>query len=208
MTEPSDRNLSIDRGSVSREDREAALGQRACVVWFTGLSGSGKSTLAREVERRLAGRGRLVYVLDGDNVRHGLCADLGFSDADRAENIRRIAEVAALLVDAGLIVLTAFISPFRADRAHARRVIGDERFVEVHVDATLAECETRDPKGLYAKARRGEIREFTGIDSPYEPPENPEITLKTATTEIAAAAARVVEFLAASGRLDPPGARR
>jgi len=208
MTEPPDRNLSIDRGSVSREDRESALGQRACVVWFTGLSGSGKSTLAREVERRLAERGRLVYVLDGDNVRHGLCADLGFSDADRAENIRRIAEVAALLVDAGLIVLTAFISPFRADRAHARRVIGDGRFVEVHVDAPLAECESRDPKGLYAKARRGEIRDFTGIDSPYEPPEKPEIALQTATTGVAAAAGQVVEFLAARGHLEAPGARR
>jgi bifunctional enzyme CysN/CysC len=208
MPEPPPRNLYIDRGSVSREDREAALGQRACVVWFTGLSGSGKSTLAREVERRLAARGRLVYVLDGDNVRHGLCADLGFSDADRAENIRRIAEVAALLVDAGLIVLTAFISPFRADRAHARRVIGGDRFVEVHVDATLAECESRDPKGLYAKARRGEIAQFTGIDSPYEPPENAEVTLKTATTDVAAAAAQVVDHLAARGRLQAPGASR
>jgi bifunctional enzyme CysN/CysC len=208
MPEPPARNLSLDRGSVSREERESALGQRACVVWFTGLSGSGKSTLAREVERRLAGRGRLVYVLDGDNVRHGLCSDLGFSDADRAENIRRIAEVAALLVDAGLIVLTAFISPFRADRAHARRVIGDGRFIEVHVDAPLAECESRDPKGLYAKARRGEIREFTGLDSPYEPPENAEITLKTATTGVGDAAARVVDLLAARGHLAAPDARR
>jgi bifunctional enzyme CysN/CysC len=207
MPEPPTRNLSIERGSVSREDRETALGQRACVVWFTGLSGSGKSTLAREVERRLAARGRLVYVLDGDNVRHGLCSDLGFSDADRAENIRRIAEVAALLTDAGLIVLTAFISPFRADRALARRVIGDGRFVEVHVDAPLAECERRDPKGLYAKARRGEIPEFTGIDSPYEPPERPELTLKTATTDVASAAGAVVDHLAARGHLDPPGAR-
>ena len=207
MADSTTRHLIFDQGSVSRDDRERLLGQRACVVWFTGLSGSGKSTLAREVERRLAARGRLVYVLDGDNVRHGLCADLGFSDADRAENIRRISEVAALLVDAGLIVLTAFISPFRADRARARGIVGAGRFVEVHVDTPLAECERRDPKGLYAKARRGEIPQFTGIDSAYEAPEQPELRIETAGMPIETSAERVVSHLAAHGHLEAPPAR-
>jgi len=203
-----DRHLVPDLGGFSREDRERALGQRGCVVWFTGLSGSGKSTVAREVERRLTARGRLVYVLDGDNVRHGLCSDLGFSDEDRTENIRRIGEAAALFVDAGLIVLAAFISPFRSDRARARKIVGDDRFLEIHVDAPLATCEGRDPKGLYAKARRGEIREFTGVDSAYEAPERPDLLISTADSDVATSAAAVVNALDRRGLLAPPGARR
>jgi bifunctional enzyme CysN/CysC len=148
------------------------------VVWLTGLSGSGKSTLAFELEHRLFDQGWQAYVLDGDNVRHGLSADLGFSPQDRTENIRRIGEVAALFADAGLLVVTAFISPYRSDRALARKAAG-EGFAEIHVDADVATCESRDPKGLYEKARRGEILEFTGVSAPYEAPETPELTLDT-----------------------------
>jgi len=191
-------NLRRHDGSVSRADREALLGQRSGVVWFTGLSGSGKSTVARAVEAQLAAAGRLVYVLDGDNVRHGLCGDLGFSAADRTENIRRLAHVAALFVDAGVLVLTAFISPFRADRALARTLLGDD-FLEVFVDASLATCEQRDPKGLYKKARAGEIREFTGISSPYEPPERPELVLPNGDRSLTENTAAVVDLLVARG---------
>jgi len=193
-----DKNIRRHDGAVSRADREALLGQRGGVVWFTGLSGSGKSTVARAVETNLAATGRLVYVLDGDNVRHGLCADLGFSAADRTENIRRLAHVAALFVDAGVLVLTAFISPFRADRALARTLLGDD-FLEVFVDASLATCEQRDPKGLYKKARAGEIREFTGISSPYEPPERPELVLPNGDRSLTENTAAVVDLLVARG---------
>lgn len=155
--------------------------QRPLCIWLTGLSGSGKSTVANLLESRLHDRGVHTYLLDGDNVRHGLCSDLGFSDADRAENIRRVAEVARLMVDAGLVVVVSFISPFRADRAFARSLFEPGRFYEVFVDASLQECMQRDPKGLYAKAQRGELRNFTGLDSPYEPPENPEVHLCTAS---------------------------
>jgi bifunctional enzyme CysN/CysC len=153
-------------------------GHRGGVVWLTGLSGSGKSTLAFELERHLFDRGWQVYVLDGDNVRHGLSADLGFAPEDRTENIRRIGEVAALFADAGIVVITAFISPYRSDRAIARKAAG-EGFAEIHVAADVATCEGRDPKGLYEKARRGEIPEFTGISAPYEAPEAPELTIDT-----------------------------
>ncbi|MBM4060860.1 MAG: adenylyl-sulfate kinase [Planctomycetes bacterium] len=204
MTSP-ERNLQRHDGTVSRRDRERLLGQRGAVVWFTGLSGSGKSTVARAVEQLLHGAGRLAYVLDGDNVRHGLCADLGFSAADRTENIRRIGHVAALLADAGLIVLTAFISPFRSDRAQARAVIGAD-FVEIHVDAPLDVCEQRDPKGLYRKARAGQLPEFTGIDSPYEPPERPDLRLPTGSQSLAESAAAVAALLRARGMLTPPAA--
>ena len=163
-------------------------------MWFTGLSGSGKSTLARAVEARLVGRGVLAYVLDGDNVRLGLNRDLGFGPSDRAENIRRIGEVASLFVDAGVLVLTAFISPYRADRASARAAVGDA-FVEVWVAASLEVCEGRDPKGLYRRARAGEIPQFTGISAPYEAPESPEITVDTGALSLEEATDSVVAQL-------------
>ena len=154
------------------------MGQKGVTVWFTGLSGSGKSTIANLVEKRLHAEGRHTYILDGDNVRHGLNKDLGFTDEDRVENIRRVTEVAKLMVDAGLIVLVSFISPFRAERRMARNLIGEAEFVEVFVDTSLAEAERRDVKGLYKKARAGELKNFTGVDSPYEAPENPEIRIE------------------------------
>jgi bifunctional enzyme CysN/CysC len=171
------------------------------VVWFTGLSGAGKSTIANLVEKRLHSLGVHTYLLDGDNVRHGLNKDLGFTDADRVENIRRIAEVSRLMLDAGLVVLVSFISPFRAERAMARSLVQDGEFVEVHVDTPLADAEQRDVKGLYAKARRGELPNFTGVDSPYEAPENPELRLDTTTMPAEVAAQRVVEHLRTSGIL-------
>jgi bifunctional enzyme CysN/CysC len=169
---------------VSRELRAGLLGQRPCCVWFTGLSGSGKSTIANRLEKRLVSEGHHTYLLDGDNVRHGLNRDLGFTEADRAENIRRVAEVARLMVDAGLIVLVSFISPFRAERQFARSLFGDDEFIEVFVDTPIEECERRDAKGLYAKARRGQLPNFTGIASPYEPPEQPEVHLKTTSQSV------------------------
>jgi bifunctional enzyme CysN/CysC len=180
---------------VTRTARAARLAQRPYVLWYTGLSGAGKSTLANLVDERLYAVGRCTYVLDGDNVRHGLCKDLGFTDADRVENVRRVAEVAKLMVDAGLIVSAAFISPFRAERRMARALFGEWEFVEVHVDAPLAVVEARDTKGLYARARAGEIKDFTGIDSPYEPPESPEIRVDTASTSPDLAADAVAAFL-------------
>ncbi|MBL8754739.1 MAG: adenylyl-sulfate kinase [Planctomycetes bacterium] len=201
----SPRHLRRHDGTVSRADRERLLRQRGAVLWFTGLSGSGKSTVARGVETRLAAQGRLVYVLDGDNIRHGLCADLGFSAADRTENIRRIGHVAALLADTGVLVLTAFISPFRADRAAARNVLGAD-FLEVFVDVPLATCEARDPKGLYKKARAGQIPEFTGISSPYEPPDHPELHLRNGERSLDRSVDDVLAFLTARGLLAPPAA--
>ena len=182
--EPRSANITVHQGHVTREDRERLLGQRGCVIWLTGLSGSGKSTIARALEARLIRDGRLAYVLDGDNVRHGLNADLSFSPAERTENIRRIGEVATLFADAGVVVLTAFISPYRADRLQAREAVGAERFVEVFVDAPLSVCEQRDPKGLYEKVRAGEIDEFTGISAPYEQPEAPALVVPAATLDI------------------------
>jgi len=164
---------------VSRERRAELMGQRPCCVWFTGLSGSGKSTIADQLEKLLIAEGRHTYLLDGDNIRHGLNRDLGFTDADRAENIRRVAEVARLMVDAGLIVLVSFISPFRAERQFARSLFAEGEFLEVFVDTPMEECERRDVKGLYAKARSGQLPNFTGIASPYEPPEQPEVHLRT-----------------------------
>jgi len=174
------RHITRHFGHVTPEAREALLGQKPATLWLTGLSGSGKSTIAYQLEKRLTEMGRACFVLDGDNVRHGLNRDLGFADHDRAENIRRVAEVARLMNDAGLIVITSFISPFLSDRAGAREIIGKDRFIEVYVDAPIEVCEQRDPKGLYAKARTGEIPEFTGITSPYEPPESPSVRLDTA----------------------------
>jgi adenylyl-sulfate kinase len=187
---------------VTRRDRERLLGQRGAVVWFTGLSGSGKSTVAHALEERLARDGRLTYVLDGDNVRHGLCQDLGFAPADRRENIRRVGEVAALLVDAGVLVLTSFISPYRSDRDRVRQILGAD-FLEVFVDAPLAVCEARDPKGLYQKARAGAIPEFTGVSAPYEPPEHPDLHLHTGTRSLAECVAAAHDLLAARGLLSP-----
>jgi bifunctional enzyme CysN/CysC len=171
------------------------------VLWLTGLSGAGKSTIANLVEKQLLSLGKHTYLLDGDNVRHGLNRDLGFTDADRVENIRRVAEVARLMADAGLIVLVSFISPFRAERRMARRLLPEGEFFEVYVDTPLAVAEQRDVKGLYRKARRGELKNFTGIDSPYEAPEQPEIYLDTTRVSPEQAAEHIVEHLRAAGML-------
>jgi len=174
------------------------------VVWFTGLSGSGKSTIGNLVEKKLHTRGLHTYLLDGDNVRHGLNRDLGFTDEDRVENIRRCAEVAKLMVDAGLIVLVSFISPFRSERRMARALVEADEFIEVFVDAPLAVAEERDPKGLYRKARRGELMNFTGVDSPYEPPEHPEIRIDTTATTPESAAEQIIAILQGRGALGSP----
>ncbi|PHM73322.1 adenylyl-sulfate kinase [Xenorhabdus kozodoii] len=171
------KNIVWHSHALDRAQRESANGHPALVIWFTGLSGSGKSTLAGALEQALFAQGIKTYLLDGDNVRHGLCGDLGFSEIDRQENIRRVGEVAKLMVDAGLVVLTAFISPHRAERQKIRELMEAGRFIEVYVDTPLAICEARDPKGLYKKARAGELRHFTGIDAAYEAPEQPEVHL-------------------------------
>ena len=188
-------NITWHEATVTAEDREKLLNQKGCVIWFTGLSGSGKSTLANAVEQVLHQQGHHTYVLDGDNVRHGLNKNLGFSPEDREENIRRIGEVAKLFSDAGTIVMTAFISPYCADRDQARALIAEDRFVEVFVDCPLDVCEERDTKGLYKKARAGEIKEFTGISAPYEPPLTPEVTVNTAALSIEECAQAVVDAL-------------
>ena len=186
---------------VTHAERVAKRGQRPAILWFTGLSGSGKSTIANALEVELLKRGAFSYLLDGDNVRHGLCKDLGFTDADRVENIRRIGEVSKLFVDAGLIVLTAFISPFRADRDMVRALMDEGQFIEIFVDTDLETCEERDPKGLYKKARAGVIPHFTGIDSPYEAPEQPELVLKTREGTPDVMAAQVLSYLEQKGLL-------
>lgn len=188
---------------VNKGARAAIKRQRACVLWYTGLSGAGKSTIANLVDKRLHSMSRHTYLLDGDNVRHGLNKDLGFTDADRVENIRRIAEVAKLMVDAGLIVGTAFISPFRAERQTARALLSPGEFIEIHVDTPLDIAEGRDPKGLYKKARRGDLKNFTGIDSPYEAPQNPEIRIDTTTTSPEEAAQMIVTYLEKRGMFGP-----
>jgi len=185
MTTTKATNITWHEGHVSRQEREKLLKQRGATIWFTGLSASGKSTIAFTLEHALVQQGRLAYVLDGDNIRHGLNKNLGFSAADREENIRRIGEVAKLFADAGVLVMTSFISPYRKDRdmARALHVAAGVPFIEVHVATPIATCETRDPKGLYKKARAGELKGFTGIDDPYETPEKPEVTIDaTATT--------------------------
>ncbi len=192
-------NLTWHQAAVSKDDRARQKRQKPCVIWFTGLSGAGKSTLANALERALFERGHHCYLLDGDNVRHGLNRDLGFSDADRVENIRRIAEVAKLLVDAGLIAMTAFISPFRADRQLARDLLPADEFIEVHVATSLAVCEQRDPKGLYRKARAGQIPNFTGIDSVYEAPVNPELVVDTGTEDLDGCVQSLLAYLERRG---------
>ena len=172
-------NVVWHQGRVSEEDRKGSLAQNPLTIWLTGLSGSGKSTVAYDLEYELLDRGFKAFVLDGDNVRHGLCGDLGFSADDRTENIRRVAEVARLMNDAGLIVISAFISPYRRDRDGARCIIGEERYVEVYLSTPIEVCEQRDPKGLYEKARQGKIPDFTGISAPYETPTDPSISLDT-----------------------------
>jgi bifunctional enzyme CysN/CysC len=192
-------NIHWQAIEINKDAHASLKGQRPCVIWFTGISGAGKSTIANIVERKLHERGRHTYLLDGDNVRHGLNSDLGFTDADRVENIRRVTEVVGLMVDAGLIVLVSFISPFRAERRMAREHAAVNEFIEVHVDTTVEAAEARDRKGLYAKARRGELANFTGIDSPYETPEDPEIRIDTSQTSPEQAADIIIDHLGRNG---------
>ncbi|WP_159820969.1 adenylyl-sulfate kinase [Colwellia sp. 20A7] len=184
---------------ISKEQRASLKSQKPCLLWYTGLSGSGKSTVANAVDALLFKLGCHSYLLDGDNVRHGLNGDLGFTDEDRIENIRRISEVSKLFLDAGLIVSTAFISPFTEDRTRARSKLEDGEFIEVYIDTPISVCEQRDPKGLYKKARAGEIKDFTGIDSTYDVPENPEIHVKTAELSIQKCAEQIVNHLVERG---------
>jgi bifunctional enzyme CysN/CysC len=195
-------NLRWQLLDVGKRARAGQKGQKPLVLWLTGLSGAGKSTIANLVEKKLLSIGRHTYLLDGDNVRHGLNKDLGFTAQDRVENIRRVAEVAKLMVDAGLIVLVSFISPFRAERRMARELFANDEFIEVFVDTPIAEAERRDVKGLYKKARAGELKNFTGIDSPYEPPENAEIRLDTTRLTPEEAAVAIVRYLASRGAVD------
>jgi adenylylsulfate kinase len=200
---PKSQNITWHGAEVTQAEREAAIGQRGCVVWLTGLSGSGKSTVCRRVEQKLLERGKYVYVLDGDNIRMGLNKDLGFSPEDRKENIRRIGCVAHLFADAGSIVLTAFISPYRADRDQAREMVarlGPNRFCEAWVATPIEECEKRDPKGLYVKARAGKIPEFTGVSAPYEAPANAELVVDTSGS-VDQSADQVVAWLETNGFL-------
>ena len=192
------RNLTPQQGQVSRNQRERLLGQRGVVVWFTGLSGSGKSTLAYALEHRLVALGRPAYVLDGDNVRRGLNADLGFRPEDRDENLRRVGEVAALFADAGIITIASFISPYVDARTRARQR-ADGTFVEIYLDVALSVCEQRDPKGLYKKARAGQIPDFTGISAPYEPPAKPELRLDTEALSVEQCVDRVMTYLEREG---------
>ena len=203
MIAPAD-NVRWFDGYVSRKDRERLHGHRGAVVWFTGLPASGKSTTAHLVEKELYRRGCSTYVLDGDNVRHGLCANLGFSPEDRSENIRRIGELVKLFVDAGIIVLAAFVSPYRKDRERVRRLFGGGEFIEVYMDCPVEVCERRDIKGFYKKAREGLIKEYTGITSPYEPPENPEIIIRTHEEPIEQAVSLIIRFLEERGIIGSP----
>jgi adenylylsulfate kinase len=203
MTERKATNITWHEGHVTREERAGLLKQRGATLWFTGLSGSGKSTIAFTLEHALVQRGRLAYVLDGDNIRHGLNKNLGFSAADREENIRRIGEVAKLFADCGVITMTSFISPYRKDRDVVRslHVAGKLPFIEVHVNTPIATCEQRDPKGLYKKARAGELKNFTGIDDPYEEPLHPELTIDATNTSPQQAALLLIDYLEKQGLL-------
>ncbi|MGH7501723.1 MAG: adenylyl-sulfate kinase [Longimicrobiales bacterium] len=204
--EPKSQNIFWHDGEITRADRERVQGHRGVTLWFTGLSASGKSTLARALEAALFERGSRCYVLDGDNVRHGLNRDLGFSPEDRTENIRRIGEVAKLFTEFGAITLTAFISPYRADRDAVRALMADGDFVEVLVECALEVCEERDPKGLYRKARAGKIPEFTGISAPYEAPESPELVVRTDRLTLEESVEQLVRYLEANGYLTPVAA--
>jgi adenylylsulfate kinase len=195
MAEQKATNITWHEHKIARENREALLNQKGVLLWFTGLSASGKSTVANEVTYRLHQMGKLTYVLDGDNIRHGLNKNLGFSPEDREENIRRISEVGNLFADAGLITTTAFISPYRKDRDAARELLGDGRFVEIYVKASIDICEKRDPKGLYQKAKDGVIKEFTGVSAPYEEPLKPEIVLDADTMTIEEEVKMVLDYL-------------
>jgi bifunctional enzyme CysN/CysC len=192
-------NIFWSKGKVTPQQREARNHHLGCVVWLTGLSGSGKSTIATNLERELFNQGKQAFILDGDNIRHGLCSDLGFSPEDRKENIRRVGEVAKLLARAGFICITAFISPYRSDRDLVRMIMNDDRFIEIFVNAPVSVCEKRDPKGLYAKARAGEIKEFTGISAPYEPPVKAELELHTDKLTPEESVASILELLSSMG---------
>ena len=199
------RNITLQRSQVAARDRAQLLGQRGVVIWLTGLSGSGKSTIGYALERRLNGGRHLTYVLDGDNMRHGLCSDLGFSHEDRTENIRRIGEVAALFAEAGLIIVTSFISPYRSDRDLARQRVPEGKFIEVFLDVSVEVCERRDPKGLYKKARAGEILDFTGVSAPYEKPETAELILDTDSLAVESCVDTIVTHLEERGFFDVSG---
>jgi len=201
MTQTKATNIVWHEGHVSRQERESLLDQRGVMVWLTGLPSSGKSTIAFTAEHLLVARGRLAYVLDGDNIRHGLNKNLGFSADDRGENIRRIGEVGKLFVDCGAVALTSFVSPYRADRDAVRDLMEDGEFLEVFVDTPVEICERRDPKGLYAKARAGEIPNFTGISDPYESPENPELVIETASSTPEEAANAIIDMLQKRGKI-------
>ncbi len=201
MTEQKATNITWHEQQVSKTERRGLNGHKGAVLWFTGLSACGKSTVANTVDHKLHSNGKHTYVLDGDNIRHGLNKNLGFSAEDRTENIRRIGEVARLFCDAGFVTLTAFISPYKADRNNVRELLEPGEFIEIFVDASLATCEARDPKGLYKKARAGEIKGFTGIDDPYEAPENPEITLDADNKGIDELADEVIAYLESNGYL-------
>jgi len=196
MNKVTSSNIVKHHASVTRARREQMKGHRSLVLWFTGLSGSGKSTLAHAVEERLFQQGRHTFVFDGDNVRHGLCGDLGFSAQDRSENLRRIGEMAKLFIEAGIISLTAFISPLRADRQHLRAIFQPGEFIEIHCDCSLEVCEQRDVKGMYQRARAGEIPDFTGISAPYEAPENPELVVRTSEQPLEQCVEQVMALLA------------
>ena len=201
MTVTKATNVVWHEHKVSRQERESLLGQKGVLIWFTGLSASGKSTVANEVASRLHKQGKLTYILDGDNIRHGLNKDLGFSPADREENIRRISEVGKLFADSGVVTLTAFISPYRKDRDFGRSLLEPGRFIEVFVKASIDTCKDRDPKGLYAKALRGEIAEFTGVTAPYEEPLQPEIVLDADVLTVEEEAEMIVSYLNEKGLL-------
>ncbi len=192
-------NVVWHQATVTRQRRELANGHRSAILWFTGLSGAGKSTLAHAVEERLHQLKMHTFVFDGDNVRHGLCADLGFSSQDRVENIRRIGEMSKLIIESGVIAMTAFISPFREDRARVRALVQEGDFIEVYCHASVAECESRDVKGLYAKARSGEISDFTGISSPYEAPEKAELVVETGSQSLEICVDQVIAYLVEQG---------